>query len=89
MSAGADYDDYDYDEHGGCVCPNCMGMRSVNCYCGGDLCVCENCGEKDCPTCWGEGEVSQEVYDKYLTCVREMAQALAGALAKIDAEKTN
>ena len=36
-------------------CERCQGMGSVNCYCGGDLCVCENYGEADCPRCHGEG----------------------------------
>jgi hypothetical protein len=36
-------------------CEDCQGLGTVNCYCGGDLCVCLNYGEKDCPTCGGSG----------------------------------
>ena len=43
-------------------CPRCSGWGHINCYCGGDLCVCENYGEKDCPLCHGEGDVSEAVY---------------------------
>jgi hypothetical protein len=32
-------------------CERCDNMGVVNCYCGGDLCVCRNNGEKDCPDC--------------------------------------
>jgi len=33
-------------------CESCGNMGSINCYCGGDLCVCENNGEMPCPACW-------------------------------------
>lgn len=45
-----DYDDEDYEQ-----CSFCDGDGCVNCYCGGDLCVCENYGERVCPKCHGEG----------------------------------
>ena len=32
-------------------CEHCDNMGFVNCYCGGDLCVCRNHGEKPCPKC--------------------------------------
>lgn len=35
-------------------CSTCHNTGWVNCYCGGDLCVCENNGEEPCPMCGGE-----------------------------------
>jgi hypothetical protein len=29
----------------------CGGTGSLNCYCGGDFCACENQGEVPCPGC--------------------------------------
>lgn len=29
----------------------CSGTGMLQCYCGGDLCVCHNHGETDCPGC--------------------------------------
>lgn len=29
----------------------CGGLGTLNCYCGGDLCVCHNHGEVECPGC--------------------------------------
>ena len=58
MSQHDDYD-YDYDDLNEAeVCPRCDGDGEVNCYCGGDLCVCENYGERACPRCHGEGYVA-------------------------------
>ena len=34
-------------------CETCSGMGEVNCYCGGDLCICENYGSAPCPDCGG------------------------------------
>lgn len=69
-------DEYDFDEdRDGVICPRCMGDGSVNCYCGGDLCVCWNYGERDCPTCHGEGEVSEERQAKYFESQRAAAEA--------------
>lgn len=34
-------------------CETCYNTGWVNCYCGGDLCVCENNGEELCPVCDG------------------------------------
>lgn len=62
MSDPDHYDDYD---DGGICCPRCSGMGSVDCHCGGDLCVCENYGDAPCPLCDGEGEVSEATYQKY------------------------
>lgn len=30
---------------------SCAGTGTVNCFCGGDLCVCHNHGEAACPGC--------------------------------------
>ena len=29
----------------------CGGLGFLNCYCGGDLCVCHHHGETECPGC--------------------------------------
>lgn len=44
-----DYDpDFDDDDE---WCDTCQGLGSVDCLCGGDLCVCLNYGERPCPDC--------------------------------------
>ena len=43
-------DDYFDDEPQG-YCDTCNNTGWMNCYCGGDLCVCENQGEMECPEC--------------------------------------
>lgn len=73
MTAPEDYDDDDRD---GITCPRCMGDRTVDCHCGGDLCVCDNYGERDCPLCHGEGAVSEEREQQYLEGRRQMAEAM-------------
>ena len=70
-------DDF-YDEGEGCMCPRCMGQGSLNCYCGGDQCYCENQGDVDCSLCLGDGEVSQERYDAYCKRENEMHAAFHG-----------
>jgi hypothetical protein len=45
-----DRDDYDYEDDmpaGHVMCPRCDGHRTVDCHCGGDLCVCENYGVRE------------------------------------------
>jgi hypothetical protein len=38
-------------------CSHCNNTGYLDCYCGGDLCVCENNGEYPCPYCdGGEGD---------------------------------
>lgn len=32
-------------------CEHCQNTGSIDCYCGGDLCICMNYGEKPCPKC--------------------------------------
>ena len=34
-------------------CDTCQNTGRVDGYCGGDLCVCENQGEMECPRCDG------------------------------------
>lgn len=80
------YDDYDYEDYDeGPVCPRCDGRGTVSCHCGGDLCFCENQGEKDCPLCWGEGYVSQDKADKYLEQEREMMAVMRKAWEEAEA----
>lgn len=42
-------DEDDDDERPFCF--TCQNTGWINCYCGGDLCVCENNGEFPCPKC--------------------------------------
>ena len=45
-----DGDDFgEFEERG--WCDTCGNTGSLNCFCGGDLCVCENNGEYPCPDC--------------------------------------
>jgi hypothetical protein len=32
-------------------CEHCHNTGSLDCHCGGDLCVCQNNGEYPCPSC--------------------------------------
>jgi hypothetical protein len=32
-------------------CEHCQNTGSLDCHCGGDLCICENYGEYPCPYC--------------------------------------
>ncbi len=34
-----------------CLDQTCAGTGSLNCYCGGDFCVCHHHGETECPGC--------------------------------------
>lgn len=38
------FDDLDCDD-------GCNGTGSINCYCGGEQCVCHHHGEYECPGC--------------------------------------
>lgn len=91
----ADDDDrfYDYCDgprDGYVLCPRCDGHQTVNCHCGGDLCVCENYGEKPCPFCGGEydgeGYVTKERADIYLAKQAEYVKAFHEGWAKAEAE---
>ena len=35
-------------------CDLCQNSGYVECYCGGDICICENNGERECPRCRGQ-----------------------------------
>ena len=80
------YDDEPDLPDGHVLCPRCNGQRVVNCHCGGDLCVCENCGEKPCPLCGGEyggeGYVEKAKADAYMARQAEYAAAFRDSLTK-------
>jgi hypothetical protein len=85
--ASDDFDPYDFEPDipdGYVLCPRCDGHQEVPCHCGGDLCVCENYGEKPCPLCGGEyggeGYVPKETADKYLARQAEFAEAFRKAI---------
>jgi len=46
-----EYEYDDFDDRDDEWCDTCQGTRVVECLCGGDLCICENHGEKPCPSC--------------------------------------
>lgn len=48
---GDDIDDYDYDDGEEAYCTTCDNSGYVNCYCGGDFCVCRWHGERPCRDC--------------------------------------
>lgn len=76
-----DMDDLYPDEYGDDFpCPRCDGWGHVDCYCGGDLCVCDNYGEMTCPACGGEGSVSEAQHEKYLAAQREWLAAYQVAI---------
>lgn len=61
-----------HDEYGeDFPCPKCDGWGHIECDCGGDLCVCTNYGERTCPVCGGEGDVSEARYEQYQAAQRE------------------
>ena len=80
----SEFEDFDEDF---CQCPHCSGFGTVDCHCGGDLCVCDNYGERDCPLCLGEGEVSDAVWRRYRAAEDENDRLFAEARAKIEGEK--
>jgi hypothetical protein len=49
VAAGVFDDEYQDDDIG--YCDQCQNTGWVDCYCGGDMCVCENNGEEPCPAC--------------------------------------
>lgn len=44
-------DDAAEDMFGDDWCPTCHNTGYIECYCGGDNCVCGNNGEMPCPRC--------------------------------------
>lgn len=79
-----EWHDHGFDDHteGHVNCPKCDGWREVDCHCGGDLCVCENYGNRECPVCHGEGEVTQERYDQWWKRQREIHEAFQTGMKK-------
>lgn len=46
-------------------CERCYNTGELDCYCGGDLCVCERGGTYPCPDCGGrEGFICDEIEDE-------------------------
>jgi hypothetical protein len=45
-----------------CLDSGCAGTGELNCYCGGDLCVCHNHGGTECPGC-DDCDFDDESYD--------------------------
>lgn len=43
--AGEDFGEYDE------WCDACSNTGEIDCFCGGDLCVCRNGGSTPCPNC--------------------------------------
>ena len=83
-------DDYDWrqdEEDKGPPCPKCDGWCQVTCHCGGDLCVCDNNGEKDCPLCYGEGVAEPARAEMYLKHQREMHESMKKHWDALEAEK--
>lgn len=70
----SEFEDFDEDY---CQCPRC----------GGNLCVCDYYAERDCPLCFGEGEVSEAVWRRYHAAKAENDRLFAEALAMIEGEK--
>lgn len=75
----ADHDEYD-DFMDDPACPKCDGAGSVECYCGGDLCVCTYYGDRPCPLCNGEGSVSDARHEQYLAAQRASWAAYQAAV---------
>lgn len=76
-----DLDDLYPDEYGDDVpCPKCDGWGHIDCYCGGDLCVCDNYGERYCPVCGGDGNVTEARYEEYQADQREWWAAYQAAV---------
>lgn len=75
MCSDHEFDD-EYDDRDLVICPNCMGSGEVNCYCGGDLCICDNYGDAPCPVCHGDGEVSEERSARYFDNQRKNWDAI-------------
>ncbi len=44
-------------------CDACHNTGTVDNRCGGDLCICENYGETDCPKCGGICDIDDAEID--------------------------
>lgn len=77
-------DDYWPDEGPEVTCPECDGCGEVPCYCGGDLCVCDNYGDAPCHVCAGSGFVTEDRFDRYMENQRRNAEFMRTIMGKID-----
>lgn len=80
MTDHAEDDEFWHDGTDGVTCPKCDGWGNIDCNCGGDLCVCTNYGERTCPVCGGEGDVSEARYEQYQAAQREWWAAYQAAV---------
>lgn len=76
------YEDDRYDDDNWVVCDECNGDGTVNCYCGGDFCLCGMHDEKPCPVCGGEygtgGFITKELWENRAKAHRELMEAIWG-----------
>lgn len=77
----------DENEYDTVTCPKCDGVGSVDCHCGGDLCVCENYGEIPCPMCGDAGEIARVDYDAWVKRAAEQQRLFAAAMIKVWGDK--
>ncbi len=54
-----------YDEMFAETDENCGGTGTLNCYCGGDFCVCHNHGEVECDGCEDCESQEPDDYEDY------------------------
>jgi hypothetical protein len=47
------YEAMQYDPDDEPWCEECHNLGTIECLCGGDICVCLNYGEVPCPACGG------------------------------------
>lgn len=72
-----DYDYYEDDMPENCVtCDRCDGHGTVQCYCGGDFCLCGAEDEATCPVCYGETWITKERAAKRAAAHREIMRAI-------------
>jgi len=82
----ADGEDFDTDF---APCPRCSGWGHIDCHCGGDLCVCDNYGERDCPLCHGEGVITEEQHARWTEAKRQHDADFAAARAAYEKEQSD
>lgn len=69
------------------TCPRCSGGGYIDCHCGGDLCVCDNYGDRPCPLCHGDGQISEATYDRYEAAQREWWAGYQAARTKAERQR--
>ena len=77
----SDYQCDDGYDDGSVPCPHCYGDGTVNCYCAGDFCICDNHGDATCYVCGGDGDVSEEREKRYLENQRKNAELMREIMA--------